>query len=128
MHLSSDQLLKLPLELLEPGELPPVQSHLSLCAECRAKLAQVNADVKLMSSLQIEGDPIPLPCRRTVWFVESPFIRAAVVLMIVIGIGSLSVSPALRPPAHVIPDTVAVRTLPDSVLHAVSDDTEVRLF
>jgi len=128
MHLDADQLLKLSLDLLEADELPAVQAHLASCPECRSKLAQWDGDVKLLGSLRVSGDPIPMPRRRAVWIIESPFLRAAAVLIIVIGIGSLSVSSTLRPPAHVIPDTVAVRPLPDSVLHAVIDGTEVRLF
>jgi hypothetical protein len=53
-HLDDDTLLKLALALMEPEETSAAQAHLAACAECRARLNDLQRDMADLSSIRVE--------------------------------------------------------------------------
>lgn len=55
-HINDDKLIQYQFDLLEEGQKPSVEAHLADCADCRAKLEQLQ---NRYASLDILGDEIP---------------------------------------------------------------------
>ena len=114
--------------MLEPDELSAVEAHLRDCAECRMQLECMAGEVVELGAVRVDGPQVSLPRRSAGWQWGSNYLRAAAVFIISLGVGSFVLRPYWQPPANVLPATDNTRPLADSSAHALSDDTEVRLF
>lgn len=129
MHLDDDTLLKLSLQLVDQPELRTFEEHLQVCSDCTRRLAQIQGEVTELGAVRTETRVLPMPQKVTTKLWDRSYLRAAALLFIAIGIGTLTTWPTLKTPPIVVPCTLVKQTPADSVAHIVfSDDTEVRLF
>jgi len=116
-HPDNDTLLRYALDTTDPGKRDTLQDHLSGCPECSEALAEISADMSLISEYHSSPDTRsrpapPLPVLRY-YSIRTAFRAAAAVAVILLG-GYLATTPAgdtrvtvipqrFTPPAIVIP-------------------------
>lgn len=129
MHLDEDTLLKLSLQILDQNELENAELHLRDCSVCAQRFSLLHGEVAELGTVRTETRVLPMPQRKRTILWNRSYLRAAALLFIGIGIGTIATWSSLKRPPIVLPCTIIKQIPADSVAHVVfSDDTEVRFF
>jgi hypothetical protein len=126
-HIDENKLLAYALEISESDtEKADIAAHVSTCAECRARLENIQKDIDIISGVQPMRRVLHLPSRPAQSNIMNTIIRSAALIIFGIFVGFGASKLIHHEPALVSPAYLTMSPPADSLTgYAITDATEI---